>query len=94
MMPLAKAEDKELALDYVTLLKKNGIVGELKASGAIGKRRETLIFVSEDDFERAYDLILEKLSEAGFYCEEPAREYYDVDDDDEDVESKEPNQAA
>jgi len=91
MVPLARAEDKDLARGYVKFLKKHGIIGQLKASGAIGKRRETLILVAKEVFDVAYELIEASLCEAGFYCEIPGRRYYAAVND---AEEDEPNQAA
>ncbi len=67
MVAVAKAEDKELAAVYLSLLKKNRIEGKLQLEDVPGRRRGTFILVPENRFDEAYEVIQAKVNEVDFY---------------------------
>ncbi len=63
MVPVALAEDRELAEDYLERLKEHGVYGEVKVCDGYGRVKEAMLLVAADKLDEAFWIIEEKVAE-------------------------------
>ena len=64
LVPVALAEDRELAEQYLAELEKHGIFGSVKVCNGYGRVREAMLYVQAEKLDEAYWIIEGKMTES------------------------------